>query len=417
MTTPPPLSAQGCPMLHGAEFAARPRAVYDQLRTQGPAGWAEIAPGVHAVVITAHRAAVTMLNDSATYSKDSRRWQALNDGQVPADSPVLGMMGYRPSVLYTDDQEHARLRRAMDDCIARISPHQLHDITRRSSLILVSRVIENGHADLMSDFADTLPLLVFAELLGCPPQIAARMVSACQDLISAGPKAAQAAVEFAGVLYELIQLRRQQPGQDLTSWMLGHEAGLNDDEALNQLFCAVGAGIIPTAAWTAWALHTLLRDDSYAGNLASGTMTVRRALDKALWERAPMANFSVHYARHDTQLYGVHVPAGVPVLVSHAATNTDPGLPSDLGYDNRSHLAWSAGPHRCPAVTQATVIAQTGIETVLDQLWDMELTEPDAEIPLRHGPFHQCPSTMSVHFRPKPAARIPAAAAPTGGTT
>lgn len=416
MTTPPPLSAHGCPVLHGGAFAAQSQAVYDQLRVQGPAGWAEIAPNVHALVVTQHRAAVTLLNDTATYSKDSRRWQALANGYVPEDSPVLGMMAFRNSVLYTDDQDHARLRWAMDDCIARISPHQLREMTQRSALTLIARVIARGRADLMIDFADTLPLLVFAELLGCPTEMSARMVRACQDLISAGPAAAQGAIDFAMLLHELIQLRHQQPGEDLTSWMITHPAGLTDEESLNQLFCAVGAGIIPVAAWMAWALHLLLRDDAYAGNLAAGTLTVRRALEKALWQRSPMANFSVHYARHDTQLYGVHIPAGVPVLISHAAVNTDPALPADLGFDNRSHLAWSAGPHRCPAITQATTIAQTGIETVLDQLWDMELAVPDEEILLRHGPFHQCPQAMSVTFRPKSAARIPAAAVLTGGT-
>jgi len=181
MTTSPPLSAQGCPMLHGEHFATRPQKVYDQLRTAGPAGWAELAPGVHALVVTSHRAAVTLLNDTSTYSKDARRWRALASGEVPQDSPVLGLMGFRPSVLYADGDVHARLRWAMDDCIARINPHELHEITRRSALTLVGRVIEKGCADLMGDCADTLPLLVFAELLGCPPELAARMVRACQD--------------------------------------------------------------------------------------------------------------------------------------------------------------------------------------------------------------------------------------------
>ncbi|MEV6581421.1 cytochrome P450 [Streptomyces sp. NPDC051582] len=410
MTMPPPLSASGCPMLHGAAFAAQPQATYDQLRSQGPVGWAEIAPTVHALVVTQHRAAVTLLNDTGTYSKDSRRWAALANGEVPGDSPVLGMMAWRPSVLYTDDQEHARLRWAMDDCIARISPHWLREITQRSALTLIARIIGNGQADIMSNFADILPMLVFAELLGCPPEKSTHMVRACQDLISAGPEAAQGAADFAGLLYELIQLRRTQPGQDLTSWMINHAAALTDEEALNQLFCAVGAGIIPAAACTAWTLHLLLRDDDYAGNLAAGTLTVRRALEKALWQRPPMANFSVHFARHDTYLHGAYVPAGSPVLISHAAANTDPALPDNLGYDNRSHLAWSAGPHRCPAISQATTIVQTGVETVLDQLWDMELTSTDPEPLLRHGPFHQCPQSMPVRFRPKSHDRLPTAA-------
>ncbi|MFF6829172.1 cytochrome P450 [Streptomyces longwoodensis] len=414
MTMPPPLSASGCPMLHGATFAARPAAVYDQLRTQGPAAWAEIAPNVHALVVTQHRAAITLLNDSRTYSKDSRRWTALASGQVPHDSPVLGMMAWRPSVLYTDGDDHARLRWAMDDCIARIDPHRLRDITRRSALTLIGRVIGQGHADLMADFADVVPMLVFAELLGCPPEMTGRMVHACQDLISAGPQAARGAADFAGLLFELIQLRRTRPGQDLTSWMINHAAKLSDDEALHQLFCAVGAGVIPVAACTAWTLHLLLRDDKYAGSLAAGTLTVRRALEKALWQRSPMANFSVHFARHDTTLHGAYIPGGVPVLISHAAANTDPALPHGLGYDNRAHLAWSAGPHRCPAISQATTIVQTAVETILDQLWDMTLTDESPDPLLRHGPFHQCPQSMPVTFRPKTESRLPATAL-TGG--
>jgi cytochrome P450 len=397
-------------------FAARPAEVYDQLREAGPAGWAEIAPGVHALVVTRHRAAVDLLNDTSSYSKDPHHWKALADGDVPDDSPVMALMGWRPSVLYADDEVHARLRWAMDDCIARISPHRLHEITRRAALTLIARVAHRGHADMMSDFADTLPLLVFAELLGCPPEMAARMVRACQILISARPDAGQGAADFAALLFELIQLRHTQPGPDLTSWMLGHDANLTDEEALHQLYCAVGAGVIPTAAWIGWALHLLLRDDAYAGDLASGTLTIRRALEKALWTRSPMANFSAHYARQDTHLHGVPVPAGSAILISHAAANTDPALPADLGFDSRAHLAWSAGQHRCPAVTQATVIAQTSIETALDQLWDMQLAAPDEEITLRHGPFHQAAFAIPVHFRPKPAAPVQAAATLEGGT-
>jgi cytochrome P450 len=415
-TAPLPVSSRGCPVLHGESFAANSPRVYRQLREQGPAGWAEIAPGVHALVVTGRRAALDMLNDPATYAKDARLWADLNEGRIPQDSPVLPLMAWRPSALYADGEVHARLRRVLDDCIARISPHRLREVTRRGALTLVAAVAEKGEADMMSDFADTLPLLVFADLLGCTSEMATRMVEVCQVLISASPDAAQAAVDFAGLLFELIHLRRARPGEDLTSWMLGHDAGLTDEEVLHQLYLTVGAGVIPTAAWVGWALHLLLRDDSYAGTLAAGTVSVRRALEKALWVRSPMANFSVHFARRHTVLQGVQVPAGVPILVSHAAANTDPMLPADLGYENRSHLAWSAGPHRCPAISQSTVIAQTGIETALDQLWDMQLAVSDEEIVLRHGPFHQCPAAMPVTFHPKSAAAVQAAAASEGGT-
>lgn len=47
-------------------FAVDPRRYYEALRAQGPVGWAELAPGVPAYVVTDRRAALDMLHDDAT---------------------------------------------------------------------------------------------------------------------------------------------------------------------------------------------------------------------------------------------------------------------------------------------------------------------------------------------------------------
>ncbi|SEG38035.1 Cytochrome P450 [Nonomuraea solani] len=397
--------------LFGDVFAIRPQDAYQALRAAGPIAWAEIAEGVHALVVTSRHAARDLLNDDATYSKDSRLWGDLAKGRVPRDSPVLALMAYRPSLLYADGGPHARLRHAMDDCLARINLHHLHDNTRAHASRLIDGFALEGHADLMAQYADTLPLRVFTDLLGCPPPLVERMLTACQGMINAGPEAEQAAGDLAQCLAEIIQMKSTRPGDDCTSWMLSHPARLTPEEILHQLVVLIGAGTVPTAAWIASTLRLLLTDNGYAGDLAGGAVTVRRAMEQVLWTRSPMANFSVHYARHDTALYGVPIPAGVPILISHAATGTDPSLPHP-GYDNRSHLAWSAGPHRCPAESHASVIAQTGIETLLDRLWKVDLI--DADTPHRPGPFHQCPATLGIRFRPH-AADTPATAPPAGG--
>lgn len=421
MTTDPGAPAGGpaaavagtIPQLYGERFAADPEQAYAVLRAAGPIAWAEIAPEVHALVVTSHRVALAVLNDAETYSKDSRLWTALTSGQVPPDSPVLALMAHRPSLLYADGAEHARLRTAMEDCLGRIDRHELRERTREHAAVLLDRIAGDGRAELMAQFVDTVPLLVFTDLLGCPPRLVARMVAACQGVIAAGPGAAEAAGDLAACLAEIIAEKKRAPGRDVATWMLGHPAGLTDEEVLHQLFAAVGAGTIPTAAWIASGLRLLLTDEQYAGRLTGGAVTVRRALEQVLWTRAPMANFAVHYARRPVVLANTPVPPGVPILISHAAANRDPELPAGLGFDNRSHLAWSAGPHACPAASQATVIAQTAIETLLDRLRDPVLL--DAGAPNRPGPFHQCPAHVHVGFRPRPDG--PHAAPPTPAPT
>jgi cytochrome P450 len=296
----------------------------------------------------------------------------------------------------------------MDDCLSRVDPHDLREVTRRATLTAINDVAPAGHADLMTALADVVPLMVVTELLGCHAELAERMVAGCRGMISAGPGAEQAAAEFAACLMELIQLKQERPGRDVTSWMLAHPARLDVEEIVHQLVVLVGPGTIPMASWIAYSLWLLLTDDASVGDLAQGTITVRRALEKALWEYAPMANFSVHYARVPTVVEGVEIPAGVPVMISHAAANTDPSLPAELGYSSRAHLAFSAGPHRCPAVGLATVIATTTIETVMDRLWDMQLAAPGEQPVNRHGPFHQCPVSMHVRFPPKTATALTA---------
>lgn len=389
------------PRLYGDDFAAQPEAAYETLRTAGPIAWAELAPHVRALVVTSHRAAIDLLNDTDTYSKDARRWHALTSGHIPPNSPVLAMMAWRPSLLYADGAEHARLRTTIDACMTRISPHRLTETTRNATLHLLAKVEPAGRADLLSDVADTVPLLVFADLLGCPPDLTGRLVDSLHGLIEADERAAQASADLAAMLTDLIDLKGRHPGENLTSWLLQHPANLSVDEIVNQLILVIGAGTVPTSAWIVHAMRLLLDGDAYAGSLTHGTLTVNRAMEKALWTASPMANFSIHYARHETVLHGVRIPPGVPILISHAAANHDPALPDGLDYSNRSHLSWSVGPHRCPATSQATVIVRTAIETLWDRLWDMEADLPADQIPNRHGPFHQCPASLPVAFAPK----------------
>lgn len=399
------------PRLFGDDFAQRPDDAYAVLRAAGPVAWAEIAPAVHALVVTSYPAALEVLNNPEVYRKDARFWAELNAGRIPADSPVLPLMAPRPALISTDGGYHARLREVMDSCLDRIDLPALGALTRRHALALVGGVAHRGNAELMSAFADPLPLLIFRDLLGVPDHLAADMVDACHGMITAGPESPQAGADLAACLAQTIHAKRRAPGRDVTTWMLAHPNRLTDEEIIHQLIVFIGAGTVPTSAWIASGLQLLLRGDPDAGELVAGTITVRRALEKVLWTRSPMANFSAHYAVQPTAL----APAHVPILISHAATGTDPGLP-DVGYGNRAHLAWSAGPHRCPAQPHAAVIAETAIETALDELWDLALVGEPA--PNRQGPFHQCPAHLHVLFQPRrrDAQHAAAPATPSGGT-
>ncbi|MET7638605.1 cytochrome P450 [Streptomyces sp. NPDC005438] len=402
-----PEGGSGLPMLYGPDFAADPEPTYRRLRETGPVAWVEIAPGVTAMVATSYGSVLKIVH-SPNFTKDSRRWRALNEGKVPMDTPVLPMMMYRPSLLFADDtaqnQPHTRLRAAIDDSWGRVDPQSLRDYIEQAADRLIDVFARRGEADLVGEYAEQLPLLVFTRLFGAPTPMVDRMATACARMIDAeGPVAQQASADLAQCLGELVHLKRANPGADVTTWMLEHPSALTDEEMVHQMVVLIGAGTVPTSTWTANALRLLLTDDRFAGNLSGGGTPVTDALDEVLWNQSPMANYSMHYGEFDEELDGVLIPAGVPVLISHAMANTDPALVAEQRRlsGNRAHLAFSAGPHTCPAQDEARVIATAGIEKILDRLPEMEITVPVEELTWRPGPFHRALNSLPVRFPPE----------------
>ncbi|MER6144902.1 cytochrome P450 [Streptomyces sparsogenes] len=406
--TPPP----GCPAhsaaapvpagpesLYGPEFAANPSAVYARLRAYGPVAPVEISPGVHASLVTSYATALEIMRNTETFPRDPRRWEALNDGTVPMDSPVVPMMMYRPNPMYTDGEEHERYRGAVSDTLNRLNPHALRTYVEESADLLIDLFGPEGEAELLSEYCARLPLLVFNQLFGCPPELSEKLVKGMASLLDAGEDAVEANAVLIETLLALITLKRAEPGADITSWLLAHPARLNDEEMISQLILLTGAGVEPVKNLICNALRLLLSDDRFGGDLSGGTMPVDEALDEALWTDPPIANYATHFPVRDVTIGGHRVAKGTPVLISMAAANNDPQLVSDRR-GNRAHLAFGAGPHACPAKDPARIIASTAVEKLLDRVPDIELTVDPGQLQWRPGPFHRALSALPVRFPP-----------------
>ncbi|MCX4963573.1 cytochrome P450 [Streptomyces sp. NBC_00654] len=402
----------GCPMhqegqssLYGPEFASDPHRVYDAFRANGPASPIELAPGVEATLVVQHEAALRVLQNPALFPRDSRRWAALREGRVPLDSPVLPMMAYRPNCLFTDGAEHLRLRKAVTESLGRLSSSRLSRDVERIGDYLIDQFIERGSADLLGEYAKLLPLLLFNQLFGCPGDIGDRLTRGMSAIFD-GEDVLRANAELTECLMELVALKRRQPGEDITSWLIQHPAGLRDEELKDQLVMLMGAGVEPERNLIANALLLLLAGDaSGPGPERRGTgMLVEDALDDVLWNNPPIANYATHYPIQDIDLDGVTLRAGTPVLISFAAANSDPALTgARQTLSKGAHLAWGAGPHVCPAKSPAQLIALTAIEKILNTVPDLTLAVQASGVEWRPGPFHRALVSLPVRFSPTAA--------------
>ncbi|MGP4048191.1 cytochrome P450 [Streptomyces sp. 2A115] len=392
--------------MHGEDFAAEPHQMYDRLRAQGPAAPVELAPGVDATLIVQHEMALRVLQDTRLFVRDSRRWAALNEGRISLDNPVLPMMAYRPNCLFTDGAVHLRLRKAVTESLDRLNINRIRRDVEPIADYLIDQFSERGRADLLNDYAKLLPLLLFNKLFGCPADIGDRLTSSMSAIFD-GKDALRANEELTACLMELITLKRREPGDDMTSWLIQHPAGLNDEELKDQLVMLMGAGVEPERNLIGSALLLLLSD----GPSGRGTgMLVDEALDHVLWNNPPIANYATHFPRQDVDLGGVVAEANSPVVISFAGANNDPALnEARRAHGNGAHLAWGAGAHACPAKDPARIIALTAIEKILNSLPDLALSVPSKNLMWRPGPFHRALVALPVRFSPTPATRVAAA--------
>lgn len=404
---PPP----GCPAhnsgrrvpMYGPEFAADPQAFYTYMRHFGPTAPVELAPGVEATLVTDYSAALQLLHNPDAFRKDARRWRDFNEGRISPSSPVLPLLAYRPNAMFADGADHMRLRQAVTDSLARVDSHQLSRNVERVSSYLIGQFSSRGSVDLLNDYAKLLPLFVFNDLFGCPAEIGDRVIFAIAGMFD-GVNAEKANEVLIQGVNELVALKRAKPGDDVTSWLMQHQAGLTDEEMTHQMVLLFGAGAEPLRNLITNAFHVMLTDDRYSG----GGLLVEDAIDAALWNSPPMSNYAPHFPVTDMEFAGEKLSAGDLVLVSFAAANTDPALAASRQMrSKRAHLAWSAGPHACPAKDPALLLTVAAIENLLKQLPDIELAVPDESLTWRPGPFNRALAALPARFTPIRAEKQP----------
>ncbi|NKY51508.1 cytochrome P450 [Nocardia vermiculata] len=398
----------GCPVPHGSPavaadpqirldstgFAANPHHTYSSMRGRGPLVPIELGPGVPATLVIGYQTAVQILNDEHHFPADPRRWE----NNAPLDSPLVPLLGYRKNALRTAGTEHARYRRAISQALDSVDLHRVHVAAAESAEKLINAFCESGAADLRTDYAFPLSFRVLSNLMGFPDEAA---TAAYEGMAAAldGAGTEEGHQRFVQALVGVVDQKRTDPGDDLISRLLEQPDGLDPVEMVNQAALLFSAGTEPTCNLILNALLLLMTDDEYGGDVLSGAMSTRDAIDEVLFMDPPLANYCLRYPVQPQLIGDVWIPADQPVVISLAACNNDPKVVGNSDRKgNRSHLAWALGPHACPAQPHAHTIAQQGIDLLLDALPDIRTTTPVQQLDWRTGPFHRALTTLPVEF-------------------
>ncbi|MFJ8039986.1 cytochrome P450 [Kitasatospora sp. NPDC096147] len=402
--------------LYGAAVADDPHGLYARLRAQhGPVAPIELEPGVEAWLVLGYPELLELTRNEQLFSKDSRRWRVPAEGRLRADSRLLPMTSWRPTLLNLDGAEHARLRAAVADTLAKVDHRQLRQATEQAADTLIDGWGPDGTADLIAQYARRLPLMVFTQLIGLPAEAGPHIVELISHFVDSSEKSVKANAEFQAILLDLVRRRREEPAADLTSWLLAHSAALSDEEAVHHLVVLMVAGNETTINWTGNTLRLLLTDRRFRATLTGGRLTVADALEEVLWRDPPTQNFPGRWATSDTVLGGQYISAGDMLVLGLAAANADPAVQQPAGEGlggNRAHLAWGAGRHVCPAQHPARLIVETAVETLLHRLPDLQLAVPGHELAWRPSPWSRALVALPVLYSAFTPPRTPAVERP-----
>jgi cytochrome P450 len=360
----------------------------------------EIAPGVPATLVTGYRAALQILTDPAHYPADPRAWQQ----RVPVDCPALPLLRWRPDALRSAGKEHVRYRQAVTAGLQRIDPFALRATVERTAVSLINEFCESGSVDLLAHYAIPLTARILHGLLGFSPEVADKAFAALMTMHDAADADAveHGSGMLATVIGEVVVAKRAKPAADLISWLLQAPGELDDAEVVQQTIMLYTTGTEPTWNLIANTLLLLATDDRFGGELLGGALSVRDAIDEVLFTDPPLANACVTYPRQPQIIGDLWLPEHQPVLIGLAACNNDPTASSGDRTGNRSHLAWGAGHHQCPAQSVAMVIVQEALDQLLDALPDIALAVPTNQLRWRPSPVHRAPAAVVVTFPPSP---------------
>ncbi|MEO3825630.1 cytochrome P450 [Actinomadura sp. B10D3] len=368
--------------LYGAEFDQRPSDFFERMRREhGPVVPVLLEGDIPAWYVIGYREVNHVTSNPGLFARDTRRWNAWD--MVPENWSLLPFVGWNPSVMMAEGEDHKRRSAAISDALDAVDRTELSNSCERIADQLIDGFAGDGEADLGSQFADLLPPLVMVGLFGVPDSEAADMMRDVQAVAGTDENAVAAYQRLQKTMARLAESRRAYPGPDVTSRLLQHSANYTVDELVSDLIPMISAGHLPTGHWIGNTLRLMLVDEQFAVTLQGGRGSVAQALNQVLWEDTPSQNNIGRFAVHACELAGRRIRPGDMLILGWAAANADPQVQPPAhgtGAGNRAHLSFGHGDHGCPfpAPELAEVIARTAIEVLLDRLPDIELAvEPD----------------------------------------
>ena len=369
------------------DFIRDPYPHYQRLRTTDPM---HVTP-FGAIVASRHAEASLVLRDrrfgKAFVDRSVRRY-----GPDIMAEPIFRSMSHW--MLQQDPPDHTRLRGLV---VKAFTARRVEDMRPRIREVVeqtLDAVIDRGKMDLIADFAFRLPVTIICDMLGIPEDhrevfyASSRTGGRILDPVPLSPAEiaeANASDTMAKMYFEqLFELRRREPGDDLTTQLVQAEedgSKLTNEEMTANIILLFGAGHETTVNLIGNGLLALHRNPDQLALLKARPELITNAVEEFLRYDSSV-QLSGRTALEDIEdLGGRRIAEGDNVLCLLGSANRDPAVypdrpdSLDIARPNVRPLSFGGGIHHCLGAQLARIEAEIAISALLKRLPDLRLDD------------------------------------------
>lgn len=347
--------------LINAAFLANPYPTYKALQEVGPIHWSEEFFG-GAWLLTRHDDVAQLLKDPRFSAQRTGAW--VNDREDARGELADFQRLFARALLFLDAPDHPRIRKVMNAgfhpaVIQKLAPHIAQTVTN-----LLDQVANLDSFDFIEAVARPLPVRVITMLMGIenPQQHdfmtwsddLATFIGTPQPTREQARRAQTSLLAMSRYLETLLALKRQTPGDDLTSRLVQAEAAgeiHGSAELLAQCAMLLFAGHETTRHLLGSGLQTLLAHPEQWQRLQQEPALLPGAVRELLRFDSPV-QYTGRRVSTDLVLHGQQLRRGDLVLPLIGAANRDPARYAqpdtlDITRNDGPSLSFGSGPHVC----------------------------------------------------------------------
>ena len=379
---------KGAPLFNpwSPDFIADPYPFYRRLREADPM---HVNP-LGFRVASRHADVAAILRDKR-FGKDFIGRMTRRSGPEILNEPVYRSMSHW--MLQLDPPDHGRLRSLV---VRAFTARRVEDMRPRIQQIvdeIIDRVEPQGHMDLIADFAFRLPVTVICDMLGISEEHREVFFAGSRTggrLLDLAPLSRAEIDEqnsynlaMAAYFHRLFELRRREPGNDLTTHLVQAEEDgntLTNEELTANVILLFGAGHETTVNLIGNGLLALYRNPDQLHLLKSDLSLMADAIEELLRYNSSVQVTGRTTLEYVEEIGGISLEKGQSVICLLGSANRDLEVypdPDRLDISRRDvrPFSFGGGIHYCVGAQLARIEAEIAIATLLRRLPNLQLDD------------------------------------------